>query len=73
VLASRVFSRKSPITGALVFAEVVLRNGRMANAACERDILAACSARLASHMVPAGLRFVADLPMTDGGKLARHG
>jgi acyl-coenzyme A synthetase/AMP-(fatty) acid ligase len=52
---------------------VVLRDGRMANAACERDILAACSARLASHMVPAGLRFVADLPMTDGGKLARHG
>ena len=30
VRASRVFARKSPITGALVFAEVVLRDGRPA-------------------------------------------
>ena len=73
VRASRVFARKSSITGALVFAEVVLRDERLADAAFEREILAACSARLAPHMVPAGLRFVADLPMTDGGKLARHG
>ena len=73
VRASRVFARKSPITGALVFAEVVLRDGGQGDAASEREILAACSARLAPHMVPAGLRFVADLPMTDGGKLARHG
>lgn len=73
VRASRVFARKSPITGALVFAEVVLRHGRQADAASEREILAACGAHLAPHMVPAGLRFVADLPMTDGGKIARHG
>jgi acyl-CoA synthetase (AMP-forming)/AMP-acid ligase II len=73
VRASRVFARKSPITGSVVFAEVVLCDDRLADAACEREILAACSARLAPHMVPAGLRFVVDLPMTDGGKLARHG
>ncbi len=73
VRASRAFARKSPITGALVFAEVVLTDDRPADAAAEREILAACSARLAPHMVPAGLRFVADLPMTDGGKLVRHG
>jgi acyl-coenzyme A synthetase/AMP-(fatty) acid ligase len=73
VRASRVFSRKSPITGALVFAEVVLRGGREGDDAARRDILAACQARLPPYMVPAGLRFVADLPMTDGGKLARHG
>jgi acyl-coenzyme A synthetase/AMP-(fatty) acid ligase len=73
VRASRVFARTSPITGALVFADVVLRDGCFADAAAERELLAACRKRLAPHMVPAGLRFVADLPMTKGGKLARHG
>jgi acyl-coenzyme A synthetase/AMP-(fatty) acid ligase len=73
VRASRVFARKSPITGALVFADVVLRDGQMADGASERQILAACRTRLPPHMVPAGLRFVADLPVTDGGKLARDG
>ncbi len=73
VLASRVFARRSPITGALVFADVVLRDADAASPSSEREILAACSTRLARHMVPAGLRFVAELPMTDGGKIARHG
>jgi acyl-coenzyme A synthetase/AMP-(fatty) acid ligase len=73
VRASRVFARKSPITGAVVFADVVLRDQRLAHAESEREILAACRASLAPHMVPAGLRFVVELPMTDGGKLARHG
>ena len=48
VRASRVFARKSPITGALVFAEVVLRDERQPDAAAEREILAACRARLAA-------------------------
>jgi acyl-coenzyme A synthetase/AMP-(fatty) acid ligase len=73
VRASRVFGRTSPITGALVFADIVLRDGCLPDAACEGAILAACRASLPAYMVPAGLRFVADLPMTDGGKLARHG
>jgi len=73
VRASRAFARKNPITGALVFAEVVLRDERQADAAAEREILDACRARLAAHMVPAGLRFVSDLPVTDVGKIARHG
>ncbi len=73
VRASRVFARKNPITGALVVADVVLRDERMAHAESERQILAACRASLAPHMVPARLRFVRELPMTDGGKLARHG
>ena len=73
VRASRVFGRTSAITGALVFADVVLRDGCLADAASEGQILAACRASLPPYMVPAGLRFVADLPMTEGGKLARHG
>ena len=73
VRASRVFARTSPITGSLVFADVVLRDGCLPDAASEGEILGACRASLPAYMVPAGLRFVADLPMTDGGKLARHG
>ena len=73
VRASRVFARTNPITGALVFADVVLRDGYLADTVSERELLAACRERLAPHMVPAGLQFVADLPMTKGGKLARHG
>ena len=72
VRASRVFARKNPITGALVMAEVVARDG-VAREGLEREILAACRARLPAHMAPAGLRFVADLPMTVAGKMARHG
>ena len=72
VRASRVFARKNPITGALVVADVVLRDER-AYDGLEREILAACRARLPAHMTPARLRFVADLPMTGAGKLARHG
>jgi acyl-coenzyme A synthetase/AMP-(fatty) acid ligase len=73
VRASRVFARTSPITGALVYADVVLRDGCLPDAVSEGDILAACRKSLPAYMVPAGLRFVRDLPMTDGGKLARHG
>ena len=73
VRASRVFARTSPITGSLVFADVVLRDGCLPDAASEGEILGACRASLPAYMVPAGLQFVADLPMTDGGKLARHG
>ncbi len=73
VRASRAYARKSPITGGVVFAEVVLRDERAPHTECEREILAACRAQLPHHMTPAGLRFVAELPMTDGGKLIRHG
>ena len=73
VRASRVFARKNPIVGALVVAEVILRDIHMSREGLERDILAACRARLPAHMAPAMLRFVAELPMTGAGKLARDG
>ncbi len=73
VSASRVFARPSPITGALVAAEVVLREGVAADGDLNRDILSSCRAALPAHKAPAFLRFVADLPMTSGGKLSRHG
>ena len=73
VRASRVFARKNPITGALVAAEVVLRVGAKADEATRRDILAACRVALAPYKAPTSLTFVAELPITEGGKLARHG
>jgi len=73
VRASRVFGRKSAITGALVVAEVVLRDGVAADEATKRGILAACRAALPAHKAPSFVTFVAELPITDGGKLARHG
>ena len=73
VRASRVFARKNPITGALVAADIVLRDGAAADEATKRDILAACRAALPAYKAPSFLSFVAELPMTDGGKLVRHG
>ncbi len=73
VRASRVFARKNPITGALVAAEVVLREGVAAHDDLSRDILSLCRASLPAHKAPSFLRFVQELPVTDGGKLARHG
>ncbi len=72
VRASRVFARANAITGSLVMAEVVLRDGA-APSGLEKQILAFCRSRLPSYMVPARLRFVADLPMTAAGKIARDG
>ena len=70
---SRARSRRSPITGAVVVADVVLADGSDPAASGEiRDkILADCRASLASHKVPAVIRFVPALDVTPAGKLAR--
>ena len=73
VRASRVFARKNPITGAIVVADVVLSAGAGSQVGLEREIMDACRHALPAHMTPARLRFVPELPITDGGKLARHG
>jgi len=74
VRMSRARSRKSPITGAIVVADVVLADG--SNPARESEIrdriLADCRVSLASHKVPAVIRFVPTLDVTPAGKLARH-
>jgi acyl-coenzyme A synthetase/AMP-(fatty) acid ligase len=70
VIASRVAGRRSPITGQLVVAEVVLREGADA-AAVRAGIVFACRAALAPYKVPTLLKFVPALAMTAGGKLER--
>jgi acyl-coenzyme A synthetase/AMP-(fatty) acid ligase len=74
VRMSRARSRRSPITGAIVVADVVLADGHDGARSGEiRDrILADCRASLAPHKVPAVIRFVPSLDVTPAGKLARH-
>jgi acyl-CoA synthetase (AMP-forming)/AMP-acid ligase II len=74
VRMSRAKSRKSPITGGIVVADVVLAEGGDAgrDAAIRDEILADCRASLAAHKVPAMIKFVTALDVTPAGKLARH-
>jgi acyl-coenzyme A synthetase/AMP-(fatty) acid ligase len=73
VRMSRVKARKSPITGAIVVADVVLAEGFDASRgdAIKSRIIADCRASLAPHKVPAMIKFVDRLDITAAGKLAR--
>jgi len=73
VQMSRAKSRKSPITGAIVVADVILANGTDENRheAIRAEILSQCRDRLAVWKVPAMIRFVERLDVTAAGKLAR--
>ena len=73
VRMSRARSRKSPITGSIVVADVVLADGcDVSRSDLIRDrILADCRASLAAHKVPAMIKFVASLDIMAAGKLAR--
>ena len=76
VRMSLVRTRKNPITGALVVADVVLTeepeaaNGPVAE--LEHEIMQRCRETLARHKVPAAIRFVSALAVTPSGKLVRH-
>jgi acyl-CoA synthetase (AMP-forming)/AMP-acid ligase II len=76
VRMSLVKARRSPITGSVVVADVVLagEGGGADSPAAEvvkNDLLEACRRALAPHKVPALLRVVATLEMTAAGKLVR--
>jgi acyl-coenzyme A synthetase/AMP-(fatty) acid ligase len=73
VRMSRVSGRKSPITGAIVIADVVLSDVANDNATFKQAIIDACREKLPAFKVPAMLRFVPALELTAGGKLSRHG
>src|SRR5207245_864601 len=75
VRMSMVRSRRSPITGSLVAADVVLKApGGAADGIVDfkREILQICRERLAPHKIPATIRFVPGLEIAAAGKLARH-
>ena len=72
VRMSRAKSRRSPITGSIVVADVVLAADGVGREDAVRDeILRDCRAQLTSYKVPALIRFVETLDVTPAGKLAR--
>jgi acyl-coenzyme A synthetase/AMP-(fatty) acid ligase len=76
VWASLVQARKNPITGAIVAADVVLKNQPIeggAAAQIEREIIATCREHVAAYKVPAVIRFVPSLAVSESGKLLRPG
>ena len=78
VRMSLVRARRSPITGAIVTADVVLEQPGSANDqstwkdTVRREILDACRKTLASHKVPAVVHFVPTLEVSASGKLVRR-
>lgn len=75
VWTSLVRARKSPITGAIVAADVVLKDPSIQDsgttAQTEREIIALCRKNVAPHKVPAVIRFVPSLNVSETGKLLR--
>ena len=77
VRVSLAHPRRNAITGAVVVADVVLRehveagDGEQAED-LRREIVALCRGQLARHKVPAAVRFVPSLTLSASGKLARH-
>jgi acyl-coenzyme A synthetase/AMP-(fatty) acid ligase len=73
VRMSRAHSRRSPITGAIVVADVVLADciDAVRHQAIRTEILLRCKESLAAYKVPAVIRFVGQLDVTAPGKLAR--
>lgn len=75
VAMSLVRSKKNPITGALVVADIVLKSpqsGSMTSIAMQSDILKFCRGELAPHMVPTAINIVPTLAIGESGKLVRR-
>jgi acyl-coenzyme A synthetase/AMP-(fatty) acid ligase len=76
VRMSLVRTRKNPITGALVVADVVLNTeskaGNKDDRQIRQDILLLCREELPSHKVPATINFVPALAIAETGKLIRR-
>ena len=72
VQMSRAKSRRSPITGSIVVADIILAtNGRHREKEICDEILRDCRECLASYKVPVAINFVHTLDVTPAGKLAR--
>jgi acyl-coenzyme A synthetase/AMP-(fatty) acid ligase len=72
VRMSLVRGKRSPITGALVIADVVLKSGGADAEAVKDDILTLCRDALPRHKVPAAISIVPALDVGASGKLARR-
>ncbi len=76
VRLSLVQPKKNPITGALVVADVLLKDSSAAEderaGELQQAIQRFCRESLAPHKVPAAIRFVPELAISETGKLVRH-
>jgi acyl-CoA synthetase (AMP-forming)/AMP-acid ligase II len=74
VSMSRVKSRRNPILGDLIVADVVLKPDHTTdeNSMLRDQILATCRRELARHKVPVTLAFPASLPLIGSGKMGRQ-
>jgi acyl-coenzyme A synthetase/AMP-(fatty) acid ligase len=76
VRMSLVRTRKNPIMGSLVIADVVLEATQQAGStddlAIQRDILSMCRESLSAHKVPVSINFVSTLAVAETGKLIRR-
>lgn len=73
---SLVKTKKNPITGGLVVAEVVLKTGTQFGNGdvlkLQSDLMQLCRQTLPSHKVPASISFVPSLAVAESGKLVRR-
>ncbi len=73
---SLVQTKKNPISGALVVADVVLKTGTPSAShdmhALQHDILILCRDALSPHKIPAAINFVPSIAVTESGKLVRR-
>ena len=73
VQMSRARSRRSPITGSVVVADVVAHSTAAGDGGeLEAQILKICGTMLPRHKVPVAIHFVAKLEVSPNGKLARR-
>jgi acyl-coenzyme A synthetase/AMP-(fatty) acid ligase len=76
VRMSLVRTRKNPLMGSLVIADVVLEAAQQAGAtddhSIQRDILSMCRESLSAHKVPVSINFVPTLAVAETGKLIRR-
>ncbi|HEY0425932.1 MAG TPA: class I adenylate-forming enzyme family protein [Rhodopila sp.] len=72
VRMSRVWARSSPITGALVAADVVLQANQESFATLRAAIIDHCRRGLTAYKVPVSVRQVQSLEIAPSGKLMRH-
>jgi acyl-coenzyme A synthetase/AMP-(fatty) acid ligase len=73
VEVSMVRTKKSPITGSLVIADVVLKLSMQAMEpeVVQDRILTLCRKNLSSYKVPAAINFVPSLAVAGSGKIVR--
>jgi acyl-coenzyme A synthetase/AMP-(fatty) acid ligase len=75
VQVSLVRTKKNPVTGALVVADVVLKeaplSARRDMRALQGDIVLICREALSSYKVPAAINFVPALEVAESGKMIR--